>query len=214
MIIDTPTTDRGLLEEIGRREEVGIQQLVDAMGVTANAVRQRLNRLMADGLVRRRPVRQDRGRPFHLYSLTERAEQLLGNNYTDLAISLWGEIKQIKDPAVRRTLTRRVCDALVERFGADVRGETLDRRLEGVKRVFADRGIDVEIDRRGPLPILRENDCPYPDLAATDRSICALEKQVLARVLRSGVKLSRCRLDGHDCCEFEAREKPAEANVS
>ena len=214
MVLHAPRDDRDLLELIGRRREVTIQQLIESLGVTANAVRQRLNRLMAEGLLCRKAVRQVRGRPFHLYALTEQAEQLLGNNYTDLAISLWGEMKQIKDPAVRRALTRRVCDALVAKYGAQIHGDTLDERLAGLKQVLAERGVDVEIDQRGALPILRENDCPYPGLAAADRGICALEKQVFARVLQSGVKLSRCRLDGHNCCEFETREKLAKVNAS
>jgi predicted ArsR family transcriptional regulator len=127
---------------------------------------------------------------------------------------MWREIKNIADPAVRRNLTRRVCDALVEKYGGEVHGATLDQRLLGLKRVFSERGIELEIDHSGQLPVIRERGCPYPDLAAEDRGICALEKQVFSRVLGSGVRLSQCRLDGAGCCEFEARQEPAKVAVS
>lgn len=206
--------DRQMLEIIRRVEAATVQKLVAETGVTANAVRQRLQRMMADGLIRRALVRHGRGRPHHIYELTEAAERLLGDNYADLATTLWREIKNIEDAAVRRALTRRVCDALVAQYGGEVHGETLDQRLNGLKRVFSDRGIELEIDHNGQLPIIREHGCPYPGLAAEDRSICALEKQVFSRVLGSGVRLSQCRLDGADCCEFQTREKHAKVTVS
>jgi predicted ArsR family transcriptional regulator len=103
---------------------------------------------------------------------------------------------------------------LVAQYGGEVHGETLEQRLVGLQRVFSKRGIELEVDHRGQLPIIREHGCPYPGLAAEDRSICSLEKQVFSRVLGSGVRLSQCRLDGADCCEFETREEPAKVAVS
>lgn len=215
MTVDNASSsDRKLLELIRRLRTATIQKLIAEIEVTANAVRQRLQRLMAEGLVQRVTVRRERGRPHHVYRLTESADRLLGDNYTDLAMTLWREIKNIADPAVRRALTRRVCDALVAKYGGEVHGTSLDQRLHGLSQVFSSRGIELEIDTSGPLPIIREHGCPYPDLAAEDRGICSLEKQVFSRVLGSRVRLSQCRLDGHDCCEFETHAEHDKVVVS
>ena len=53
MEIDSETSDRGLLELLRRQGQLGIGELTAAMHVTATAVRQRLVRLMAGGLVQR-----------------------------------------------------------------------------------------------------------------------------------------------------------------
>ena len=68
------------------------------MGVTATAVRQRLQRLMAEGLIERHTERKGRGRPNHRYSLTEKGERSAGTNFSDLAVVLWEEIKAVDDP--------------------------------------------------------------------------------------------------------------------
>src|SRR5437660_1626524 len=70
-----------------------------------------------------------------------------------------------------------------------------------------------EIGAGGALPILRENNCPYSELADGDRGICELEQEVFQRVLGADVKLSQCCLDGHHCCEFEVSQ-PVSASVA
>ena len=62
-----------------------ISALVAEMGVTATAVRQRLQRLMAEGLIERQTENKGRGRPNHRYSLTEKGERSAGNNFADMA---------------------------------------------------------------------------------------------------------------------------------
>ena len=70
-----------------------ISQFEALLGVTATAVRQRLNRLMAAGLVDRQSESEGRGRPIHLYRLTEAGRKKSGNNLSDFAVALWEEIQ-------------------------------------------------------------------------------------------------------------------------
>ncbi len=64
--------------------------------------------------------------------------------------------------------------------------------------------LPFEIDESEELPVLTALACPYPDLAEQDRGVCAMEKMLLSNVLGEGLKLSSCRLDGANCCTFEA----------
>jgi len=80
--------DRQLLEAIRRRGSMTIDECVKFARVTPTAVRHRLNRLMAQSLIRRREEHRGRGRPRHSYALTDEAQSLLGQNYADLAMTL------------------------------------------------------------------------------------------------------------------------------
>jgi predicted ArsR family transcriptional regulator len=79
-----------------------------------------------------------------------------------------------------------------------------------------ERGFQVESDESGLLPVLRESNCPYYELAAEDPGICEMEQAVFRRALNADVRLTRCCLDGHSCCEFETGDfqkgEPALAN--
>jgi len=79
----------------------------------------------------------------------------------------------------------------------------LSERLSQLRLAMSERGYDVELDTREGLPILRENNCPYLELAANDRGICELEQEVFEQVLGTSVRLAHCCQDSQHCCEFE-----------
>jgi DeoR family transcriptional regulator, suf operon transcriptional repressor len=197
------TSDARLLDLLRQNGAMSISQLAAATSVTATAVRQRLSRLMGQGLVERETARAGRGRPSHRYSLTEKARRQAGNNYGDLAIMLWGEIRSVKDPEIRRGLFQRVASAMARFYANRIKGATLTAKMESLKELFAERRVPMEVVSNGELPVLTVVDCPYPELAEKDRGICAVEKMLFAELLASPLRLSQCRLEGHSCCQFE-----------
>lgn len=194
--------DEQFLQRLQRLGAVTVQELCNASGVTPTAVRQRLNRLQSLGLVDRQSIRSGRGRPYHTYQVTAEGRRLLGDNYSDLASLLWSELHTIEEPDVRQRVAGRICDALVRQYGANVRGAALLERFAELGLALTDRGFSVEVDSSSLLPILRENHCPYHDLAQRDAGICQLEQQVFEKVLGVPLTLSSCCRDGDRCCEF------------
>lgn len=195
-------SDSQFLNDLHRVGPQTVQQICDAAGVTATAVRQRLARLQGAGLVARELVRTGRGRPHYVYQVTEKGLRQLGDNYGDLAKILWREIRGIPDLGIRDLITERVRDALVARLGRFGNGAMYER-LRRLSESLISRGYDVELGAREDLPILRENNCPYQELAEEDRGICDLEIEVFRQALGADVRLTRCCLDGNYCCEFE-----------
>lgn len=202
MSMPNETSDKALLDCLRREGSVTISALVAEMGVTATAVRQRLQRLIADGLIQRQTERKDRGRPNHRYSLTEKGERSAGNNFGDMASVLWDEIKAVEDPTIRRGLLKRIAGRLVERYRNDVSGETLGDRMTTLASLMGERDIPFTVDKSGALPVLSALACPYPELAKADRGVCTMEKLMLSEILGANVRLSECRLDGATCCTF------------
>ncbi len=198
------TSDEQMLHLLRKSGSLSVAELIDSTGVTATAVRQRLSRLLLQGLVERQSLRGSggRGRPSHRYALTEKARRQTGSNYADLALVLWEEIRGIKDIEIRRGMLSRLALAMAAMYREQVAGQTLAARMESLASLFAQRGIPLAKSGSPELPILTVVDCPYPDLAARDRGICAVEKMLFAELLNHDVHLSQCRLDGHACCEF------------
>jgi predicted ArsR family transcriptional regulator len=194
--------DEQFLLSLERLGEGTVQELCEAAGVTATAVRQRLGRLQSLGFVDRQTIRAGRGRPHHTYQVTDVARRQLGDNYSELARLLWSELTTIEELDVRQRVTGRIRDALVKQYGANVRGTELSERFAELGTALATRGFSVEVDTHATLPILRENHCPYHDLAQHDSGICELEQQVFEQVLGVPLMLASCCRDGHHCCEF------------
>jgi predicted ArsR family transcriptional regulator len=196
------TSDQAMLNLMRREGAVTIAALVAEMGVTATAVRQRLQRLMNDGLVQRETERKRRGRPNHRYSLTDKGERSAGTNFADMAIVLWEEIKAVEDPAIRRGLLKRIADRFVERYRGRVSADSLRERMVALSEVMGEREIPFAVETPGELPVLTALACPYPELAKVDRGVCTMEKMMLSEILGNNVRLSECRLDGATCCTF------------
>jgi predicted ArsR family transcriptional regulator len=202
MTAQTETSDKAVLDFLRRQGAVTIGALMAELGVTATAVRQRLQRLMADGKVQRQTEHKGRGRPNHRYSLTEKGERAAGTNFADMASVLWEEIKSVEDPSIRRGLLKRIAGRLSERYREEVGGETLNERMTALAGLMGEREIPFQVDQSGGLPVLSALACPYPELAKRDRGVCTMEKMMLSEILGENVRLSECRLDGATCCTF------------
>jgi predicted ArsR family transcriptional regulator len=209
-------TDQAVIDLLRGDTALSVGDLATALGVTATAVRQRLDRLMRSGLVERQSVGGRRGRPSHAYSLTEQGHRLGGDNFRDLALVLWREIRSIKDPHVRRGLLGRIGSGLAEIDRSAVNGATPAERLGGVADLLRRRQIacGVEAQADGGLPVLTTYSCPYPDLAEADRGICAAERSMIEELVGDAVRLSECRLDGGSCCRFTVGAAAGSSGVS
>lgn len=200
------SNDAAVVDLLRVEGALGIGELSAALGVTATAVRQRLDRLMRQGLVERRPLGGRRGRPAYAYSLTDAGRRAGGDNFRDLAIVLWREIRGIRDLDLRRGLIGRIGTALAGLHRADVSGSQPADRLRGVAEIMQRQNIACAVEasdgRDSALPILTSYACPYPDLAEEDRGICAAERAMIEDLVGSPIRLTECRLDGASCCRF------------
>ena len=205
---DFVPSDVALLDLLRKTEAMTVAQLAESLQVTPTAVRQRLVRLMGQGLVARSSENVGRGRPVHHYRLTTQGRRKTGANFADLAVALWEEIRSIKDLEVRRGLLQRISLRLADQYSDQIKGDTVEQRMRALAVMFAERGIPFEVvsppaEAKGQLPVLTALACPYPDLAELDRSVCSMERLMVAELMGENVRLSECRLDGASCCTFE-----------
>ena len=196
-------SDIAIIDLLRKQASMTVSELADALEVTATAVRQRLTRLMAQGHIERTATRAGRGRPSHHYALTTKGRRKAGSNFGDLAVALWEEIVAIPDPSVRRALIQRVSRRLAESYEGQVEGTSVEQRMKQLAKVFRDRRVSFSVEANGAKPRLTALSCPYPDLADSDRNICAMERQLLTKLLGTRLQVKECRMDGDTCCSFE-----------
>jgi len=205
-------SDMPLVELLRTSGPLGVGRIAEGLGVTPTAVRQRLERLVHHGLVIRTLAvearagaatsRRGRGRPAHAFALSDKGRRIGGENFRDLALVLWREIRGISDADVRRGLLARIGTALADMVRHEVPGTAPVDRLEGTAALLRGRRVSAEF-LAGDLPVLVNHSCPYPDLAECDSGICAAERFMIQHLVGAPVQLTECRLDGGTCCRFE-----------
>jgi DeoR family transcriptional regulator, suf operon transcriptional repressor len=204
MSTQAPTSDAGLLDLLRITGPLGVSELADAMEVTPTAVRQRLVRLLSQNSIQREATRHGRGRPRHRYWLTDKGLSLTGSNFTDLALTLWQEIRQSSDPDLRRETLRRIARALASGYANQIQGSTAAERMESLAELLAERRIPVSVENSGSTSTLTAHACPYPNLAEQDQDVCNMERMMFSELLGRNVELTECRLEGGCECRFQA----------
>ena len=211
---DLRSVDRELLTAMRHGAAVGVGELTEQLGVTATAVRQRIERLMEMGLIKREKIVAGRGRPIFRYQLTVQGHRRAGADSADFADALWREILAIEDGTIRDGILSSVASRLgrqyAAQFASDACDDSFERRMNQLSEVMSQQQIPIEVSHIGRLPVLDIGACPYPSLtdASKDRAMCRLEEQMISEALGEQVHLSSCRLDGDACCQFTAVTQP------
>jgi DeoR family transcriptional regulator, suf operon transcriptional repressor len=213
MSVETPNSDADLLDLIRIAGPLSVTELADAMEVTATAVRQRLTRLMAQTMIEREAIRAGRGRPKHRYSLTDKGLRQTGSNFTDLALTLWREIRAVGDDNLGRDVLRRISRALASGYASQIQGSTPEERLRSLGELLNQRRIPVTVGTtKDNQSSLTTHACPYPNLAETDRGVCEMEKLLFSELIGHDLELTQCRLNGGGECRFETAAPATPAN--
>ncbi|TWU55382.1 helix-turn-helix transcriptional regulator [Rubripirellula reticaptiva] len=204
------SVDRKLLMVMRGGDAFGIGELTDQLGVTATAIRQRIERLLEIGLIDREKIVAGRGRPTYQYHLTVAGHRSAGANSVDLADAMWREIQAIDDVEIRSKLLSGIAARLGRQFASQLSSEeaggTLESRIEKLSEMMTARHMSACMTHSGELPVLDIGSCPYPAMtdASSDRAMCRLEEEMISEALGTQVHLSSCRLDGDSCCQFSA----------
>jgi len=209
MSVETPNSDADLMDLIRIAGPLSVTELADAMEVTATAVRQRLTRLMGQSMIEREAIRAGRGRPKHRYSLTDKGLRQTGSNFTDLALTLWREIRSTGDENLSRDVLRRISRALAAGYAAQIKGDTPAERLQSLSELLNQRRIPTTVGSTDNHSTLTAHACPYPSLAEEDNNICTMEKMMFSELIGNELELTQCRLHGGGDCRFESTEQGA-----
>lgn len=205
LTLQCPASDSDFLDLLRIAGPLSVIEMAQAMEVTPTAVRQRLGRIMAEGLVERSAVRAGRGRPRHYYRLTEKGLRQTGSNFADLAMALWEQFRAISDPQTQQEVLRAVAKALAGSYSNQVQGRTAAERLRSLKELLVQRRIPATIEQEHGQAVLKAHACPYPKLAESDPRICEMEQMMFSELVGQQVCLTRCRRNGGLECRFEVR---------
>ena len=86
------STRRLIMTLLKKKGPLTIGALAEELGITEMGVRRHVLQLEQESLAKTKVVRQAMGRPLHVYSLTERAEDHFPKSYHNLALELLREL--------------------------------------------------------------------------------------------------------------------------
>lgn len=188
-----------------------VKELERALGVTANAVRQQVTGLVAEGYVHLEVERSGRGRPKHVYSLTGAGRMLFPHHYDEFTNGLLREILISDGSQKVEELLGRMGRRLAAQYEGELAGLATIERTARLAELLNAKGILAEMRLQPDGIVFHEYTCPYYELARQHRAICDMEEGMLAQAVRQPVELVSCTLDGNHGCQFRIKPDSNEA---
>jgi predicted ArsR family transcriptional regulator len=187
------TAGDAILFQLKSLGEVQAETLARRLGISAQAVRQRLERLLGESLVAYSDRTHGRGRPRRFWSLAPGAASLFPDTHAQLTVDLIGTIRsELGETAFSRLLERRrkqIIAAYRKRVSIE---PDIARRLRTLADIRSAEGYMARVEKLGDEDfLLIEDHCPICAAAMTCQGFCSIELQVFRNLLGSGWDIER-----------------------
>jgi predicted ArsR family transcriptional regulator len=185
-------TRRAVLDLLKRNGPLTVAQLHEILGVSHVAVRRHLEALQRDGLVRQTTRALGRGRPAHLYALTDAGDELFPRNYQQLAGQLLDAVRAELGPAAVERLFAHRQQALARQHAERTAGRGLPDLARVLATIQDENGYMAEWEPAGQdRYLVREHNCAISAVAGAHPSACRHELALFQQLAGPGVEVQR-----------------------
>ncbi len=195
-------TRESILRTLKAHGKSTVKELAEAAGVSPVSVRHHLSALKADDLVAIEEVKHGVGRPYHRFSLTEKAIELYPGRYFRLTNRLLDEIKDSISENLVSELFSGVASSMADEYGSQLSGLPLRRRVPRLVQMLAEEGFEAEYEWKGDEVVIRELGCPYMHIGREHPEVCVVDTHFIATALDLPIERVTCLLDGDAHCTF------------
>jgi predicted ArsR family transcriptional regulator len=198
-----------------KRPGITVAELARELELTGMGVRRHLESLATDGLVETvTSTRRGLGRPASGWRLTASGLELFPRSYDTFALDALEDIAEHVGPEAVNAVFDRRCDKLVAEYEETLAGCCgMEERVAGLARIRDDAGYLAEQTSNGSGELLlTENNCAVHRIAERYPAVCAMELDLLRRVMGPDAEVTRVAhtMAGDAVCSYRIRKRSAE----
>jgi len=196
------STRERILQTLLRRPRTTINELAEAVGINPISVRHHLTNLQIEALVDAEEERHGVGRPRLVYFLTEDGLERFPTRYLRLTTRLLTQMKESLPGPVVGELFKEVAAGLAEEHREQLKGLSVEERLETVKELLASEGFVVEWEKKGSEYHIHEITCPYLQVGQAHPEVCTVDQTLISKMLAVPANKIQCILSGAAHCTY------------
>jgi DeoR family suf operon transcriptional repressor len=196
------STKDKILQTLLRRPKITINDLAEAVGINPISVRHHLTNLQMEGLIAADEERHGVGRPRLVYSLTEDGMEKFPMKYFRLTTRLLDQMKETMPGPVVAQLFNQIAEDMANEYSDQMKGLSMEERLDFVKEMLAQEGFTVEWEKKGSEYQIHEISCPYYQIGVSHPEVCTVDQTLISRMLALPANKVQCILDGGTHCTY------------
>ena len=195
------TRDR-ILQTLLHQPRRTINELAKAVGINPISVRHHLTNLQVEGLVTADEERHGVGRPRLVYFLTEDGMEKFPTRYLRLTTRLLAQMKETMPAPVVSKLFSQIAEDMASEYTEQVKGLSMEDRLDFVKALLAEEGFTVDWEKRGDQYQIHEISCPYYQIGINHPEVCIVDQALISKMLAVPAEKVQCILNGGAHCTY------------
>jgi predicted ArsR family transcriptional regulator len=196
------STKEKILQTLLRKPKITINDLAEAVGINAISVRHHLTNLQMEGLIAADEERHGVGRPRLVYSLTEDGMEHFPTKYLRLTTRLLDQMKDSMPGPVVAKLFSQIAEDMADKYSDQMKGLSMEERLDFVKAMLAREGFTVEWEKKGSDYQIHEISCPYFQIGVAHPEVCTVDQTLISKMLALPASKVQCILDGGAHCTY------------
>jgi predicted ArsR family transcriptional regulator len=195
------TKDR-ILQTLLRKPKITINEIAAAVGINAISVRHHLSNLEKEGLIAAEEERHGVGRPRLMYSLTQDGMERFPTKYLRLTTLLLAQMKETLPATAVVKLFNQVAEDIAKEYSEQMKGLSMEERLDFVKDLLAQEGFTVEWEKKGREYQIHEISCPYYQIGIAHPEVCTVDQALISKMLALPANKVECILNGGSHCTY------------
>jgi predicted ArsR family transcriptional regulator len=127
--------------------------------------------------------------------------------YLRLTTRLLAQMKESMPGPMVSKLFSQVAEDLAADYAKQLKGLSMEERLETVKELLAEEGFTVEWEKVEDEYRIHEITCPYYQIGQSHPEVCTVDQTLISRMLAVPASKVQCILDGSSHCTYVVHPK-------
>ena len=197
------STKEKLLMVLKKNGECTMKDIMTHFTISEIAIRRHLRELVQRDFINEKVVKQEIGRPFHMYKLTSLGHETFPNKNTSLPLEILTDLEEsLGKDAVLSVLEKRKKREQAS-YQDELTHKSFEEKIEFIAELQDSEGYMVEYKKNpdGSYEIKNFN-CPIYSIASNYGEICQNEKTVLENVFPDSQVTSHSKITkgNKNCC--------------
>ncbi|OWY26565.1 helix-turn-helix transcriptional regulator [Herbaspirillum robiniae] len=189
-----PSTPERILFRLKTRGPASTAELARELGMTSEAARQQVQKLVAEGLIagHQSSAAPRAGRPRQDWDLTAAGHTRFPDTHAQLTVQLIGSIRQLfGEQGLEKLIGQREAEmrADYQRHCAGI--SSLPKKLEKLAEIRSAEGYMARVEKDGKDWLLLEDHCPICAAAQSCQGFCRSELQLFREVVGDKAGVTR-----------------------
>ncbi len=209
-----PSTKTDILQYLLKQGQATAQKLAETLDISPQAIRRHLKDLETDGLIEHQAIKQEMGRPQHIYHLSKQGREQFPHGYSEFAVSFLDTLIETMGEQQVGEVLKKQWQRKAEEYCQKVGQGSLETRVKKLVELRQEEGYMAELyavnDKKDSQEgyVLAEHHCAISEVAESFPTVCGHELEMFSAVLPDcSIERTHWLNDGEHNCGYLIQKK-------